>query len=82
MFSEAVVSPDELTANYAFVLTQRVFREYQKTLGLNLTGDNLVHFQNATVHQKDAIAALKGNNTEGYIAFLQNAYDEFLEIHF
>jgi hypothetical protein len=80
MFSEAVVSPDQLTANYAFVLTQRVFRQYQKNLGVNLTDGNLHHFQNATMLQKNAIAALKANNTEGYITFLQDAYDEFLEI--
>jgi hypothetical protein len=81
MFSEAVVSPDQLTANFAFILTQRVFRQYQSNLGANLTNGNLHHFQNATLFQKDATAALKANNTEGYISFLQNAYDEFLEIH-
>jgi hypothetical protein len=77
MFSEAVVTPDQLTANFAFVLTQRVFRDYQKYLGANLTNGNLLHFQNATLYQQDAIAALKTNNTEGYISFLQNAYREF-----
>jgi hypothetical protein len=77
MFSEAVVSPDQLTATFAFVLTQRVFRYYQSNLGVNLTGASLSHFQNATLYQQDAIAALKANNTEGYISFLQNAYQEF-----
>jgi hypothetical protein len=80
MFSEAVVSPDQLTARFAFVLTQMVFREYQKNLGKNLTEEGLHHFENATRFQKDAIAELKTNNTEGYITFLQKAYDEFLEI--
>ncbi len=80
MFSEAVVSIDSLTANYAFVLTQMVFRLYQKYLGENLTGENLQHFQNASMYQKEAIITLKGNNPEGYISFLNRAYDEYKEI--
>jgi hypothetical protein len=80
MFNEAVVSPDQLTANFAFVLTERVFREYQSYLGVHLTGQNLYHFQNATLYQKNAISSLKGNNTEGYISFLNRAYDEYKEI--
>jgi hypothetical protein len=80
MFSEAVVSPDQLTANFAFVLTERVFRQYQSYLGVHLTGENLYHFQNATIYQKDAISSLKENNTEGYISFLNRAYDEYKEI--
>jgi hypothetical protein len=80
MFSEAVVSVDQLTANFAFVLTERVFRQYQSYLGLHLTDENLYHFQNATLYQKEAIITLKGNNTEGYISFLNRAYDEYNEI--
>ena len=80
MFTETAVSPDQLTADFAFILTQRMFRLYQKNLGVNLTSENQGHYQNATMFQKDAIAALKTNNTEGYISFLQNAYDEFLAI--
>jgi hypothetical protein len=81
MFSEAVVSADKLTADFAFVLTERTFRQYQRYLGVNLTGENLFHFQDAVSYQWDATAALKANNTEGYISCLQNAYDAFLEIH-
>jgi hypothetical protein len=80
MFSEAVVSPDQLTAEYAFVLSQLVFRQYQRTLGVNLSDDNLHYYQNATMYQWDAIGALKANDTAGYILFLQHAYDEFLKI--
>jgi hypothetical protein len=80
MFSEAVVSPDQLTAEFVFVLTERVFRQYQSYLGVNLTSENLYHFQNATMYQKDAIISLKGNNTKGYISFLNRAYDEYKEI--
>jgi hypothetical protein len=80
MFSEAVVSIDPLTADYAFVLTKIVFRLYQKYLGENLTDENLQHFQNASIYQKDAIITLKGNNAEGYISLLNRAYDEYKEI--
>jgi hypothetical protein len=80
MFSEAVVSIDSLTADYAFVLTQIVFRLYQKYLGENLTDENLHHFHNASLYQKDAITAMKADNPDGYISFLNRAYEEYKEI--
>jgi hypothetical protein len=80
MFSEAVVSIDLLTADYAFVLTQIVFRLYQKYLGENLTDENLHHFHNASLYQKDAITAMKADNPDGYISFLNRAYEEYKEI--
>ena len=81
MFSEAVALPDQLTADFAFILTKRVFRQYQNFLGMTFTDENLNHFQNAIMYQKDAIIALKGNNTEGYTSFLNKAYDEYSEIN-
>jgi len=80
MFSEAVVSINRLTADYAFVLTQIVFRLYQKYLGENLTDENLHHFHNASLYQKDAITAMKADNPDGYISFLNRAYEEYKEI--
>jgi len=80
MFSEAVVSIDPLTADFAFVLTERVFRLYQSYLGVNLIDENLYHFQNATMYQKEAIITLKANNIEGYISLFNRAYDEYKEI--
>jgi hypothetical protein len=80
MFSEAVVSIDPLTADYAFVLTQIVFRLYQKYLGENLIDENLHHFHNALLYQKDAITAMKADNPDGYISFLNKAYEEYKEI--
>lgn len=81
MFSEAVVSSDQLTANFAFLLTERVFRKYQTFLGVELTDENHQHFQNALKYQEDAINALKKNNIEEYISFLNKAYEEYKEIH-
>jgi hypothetical protein len=80
MFSEAVVNMDTLTANYAFMLTQIVFRLYQKYLGENLTDENLHHFHNASLYQKDATTAMKADNPDGYISFLNRAYEEYREI--
>ena len=80
MFSEAVVNMDTLTANYAFVLTQIVFRSYQKYLGENLTVENLHHFNNASLFQNDAITAMKAGDPDGYISFLNRAYEEYKEI--
>jgi hypothetical protein len=80
MFSETNVSVDQLTANYAFILTQIVFHQYQKYLGMNLTDENLLHFQNASMYQQDAIIAMKGHDTGGYISFLNKASDEYKKI--
>jgi|GEM_PF-843448 len=81
MFSETAISIDSLTADHAFVLTQIVFRFYQKYLGKNLTNENLQHFQNASTDQRNAIVMLNANNSEGYIFYLNNAYDEYRKIN-
>ncbi len=80
MFTEASVSVDELSASYGFVLTQVVFRQYQRYLGMNLSGADLLHFQNATSLQHQAIAAIQGHDVPGYIAFLNQASEEYSEI--
>jgi len=80
MFTEATVSVDELSASYAFVLTQVVFRQYQNYLGMNLSGANLLHFQNATSYQHEAITAMQGHDAPGYIAFLNQASEEYTQI--
>jgi uncharacterized protein YjbI with pentapeptide repeats len=80
MFTEATISVDELSASYAFVLTQVVFRQYQNYLGMNLSGANLLHFQNATSYQHEAITAMQGSDVPGYIAFLKQASEEYTQI--
>jgi Transglutaminase-like superfamily len=80
MFSEAAVYTDSLTADSAFVVTQNVFRFYQRYLGENLSGENLHYFQNASTYQRDAMNAMKTNNLEGYISFLNNAYEQYENI--
>jgi hypothetical protein len=81
MFSETNISIDQLTADYAFVLTQIVFRYYQKYLGVNFTAENLLHFQNAIIYQKQAIQSLKGyQDTDEYLRLMNQSYDEYKEI--
>jgi hypothetical protein len=82
MFTEANVATDTLIASYAFVLTQMVFRYYQAYLGMNLTSENLLRFENATSYQKQAILALThSQDIDGYLMSLNMAYTEYLEIH-
>jgi hypothetical protein len=80
MFTEANVSVEQLTAKYAFVLTQVVFQQYQNHLGENLTGENLLHFQNATTYQHEAITAMQGHDADGYISFLKKASEDYTQI--
>jgi hypothetical protein len=82
MFTEVNVVIDTLSASYAFVLTQMVFRYYQEYLGVDLTGENLLRYENATSYQKQAILALtQSKDFDGYLMFLNMAYSEYLEIH-
>ena len=81
MFSESEVTTDSFTADYAFFLTQMVFHQYQQYLGMNLTGENLEHFQNAVSYQKQAIDELiDSGDPDEYIYFIDKAYDEYKEI--
>jgi len=81
MFTEAKVSADEVATSYAFVLTQIVFRMYQGFFGLNLTQENQQHLENAMQYQKQAIHELQQFlNLQGYISYLNKAYDEYQEI--
>jgi hypothetical protein len=81
MFTETNLSADSTTASYAFVLTQIIFRYYQRYFGMNLTEQNQAHFKNATMHQKQAILSLKQSaNLNEYLTFLNMAYTEYQKI--
>jgi hypothetical protein len=82
MFTETNISVDQMIADYAFVLTQIVFRQYQKYLGINFSGENLEHFQNAIIDQIQAILTLKqSQDLNSYLRFMNMAYTEYQEIH-
>jgi hypothetical protein len=81
MFTEANLTEDQLISNYAFTLTQIVFRQYQYYLGLNLTSENLQHFQNAVIFENQAILSFKGiHDIEGYTNYMYQAYIEYNQI--
>ena len=81
MFSEAVTSTDELTTDYAFVLTQVVFSYYQRYLGVDLIGDDLHHYQNATQNQTYAMQTLiQSQDINPYIHHMDIALEEFQQI--
>jgi len=83
MFSENEVITDSFTADYAFLLTQLVFHQYEQWLGENLVGENLMHFQNATCYQKQAVGDLcTSDDPFEYIYLMDKAYDEYKEIDF
>jgi len=81
MFTESQVFTEHITASYAFVLSQVVFSQYQEYLGINITGEDQLHYYNATLYQKQAILALQqSQDITGYLMFLNMAYDEYQEI--
>ena len=80
MFYEGDIETDSFTADYAFLLTQLVFHQYEQYLGANLTGENLGHFQNATIFHNNAISAFQHSNIQVYIDNMNLAYDEYLSI--
>lgn len=80
MFYEGEVKTNSFTADYAFLLTQLVFYQYEHYLGMNLTGENLGHFQNATIFHNTAISAFQNSNIQSYIDYMNLAYDEYLSI--
>jgi hypothetical protein len=81
MFTESKVSAEQMTVSYAFVLSQIVFHQYQEYLGINLTGEDQLHYNNAILYQKQAIFVLKqSQDIDDYLTSLNMAYDEYQEI--
>ncbi len=81
MFNESEITADSFTADYAFFRTQNVFRQYEKYLKMNLTGENLGHLQDAISFQKQATSELQENDDiNEYIYFIDKAYDEYKDI--
>jgi hypothetical protein len=82
MFPEKELITDTTSADYAFSLTEMVTQSYEQYLGVNLSGDNLQHFEYAVGYQKQAILALKqSQEPDGYLHFMNLAYTEYQEIN-
>lgn len=82
MFPEHEIMTDHVSAEYAFSLTEMVLQYYEQYLGANLSAENQLHFNNAVSYQKQAILAFKqSQETDGYLGFMNQAYEEYNEIH-
>jgi hypothetical protein len=80
MFTEGYVTTATETIDYSFVLSRLVFTFYQQYLGMNLTGDNLGHFTNATIYQQHALEDFTDMDIFNYIVNMDRAYDEYKQI--
>jgi hypothetical protein len=82
MFSENIIEIDNFIANYSFLLTRKVFHQYEKFLGFELEGEDLQHLQTAIFFQKEAIKKLdKNSDIYDYMFFLDKSYDEYKKIN-
>ncbi len=81
MFRENEVFTDNISGENAINITKNVFHKYEYFLGMDLAGNNLKHFQNATNYQFQAINQLKkSDNVSGYIYYLNKANEEYDDI--
>lgn len=81
MFQEGMIKTDSFTSEYTLFFTGIVFYLYQQYLGLNLTGDNKLHFEQAVFYQQMALQEFsEHHNIQGYLIYLDLAYDEFKQI--
>jgi hypothetical protein len=77
-FNENSVVVDLNVANDSIDLTTEVFNKFQNYLKINLEGNNLNHFENASDYIKQAINELDNSiDSFGYIYYLDKANDEF-----
>jgi hypothetical protein len=80
-YQECEVITNELVGNDAIQLTEDVFNDYEHYLALTLSGENLIHFNNAVSYQKDAVYTLKvATDLFGYIYYLDKAQEEYNKI--
>jgi hypothetical protein len=81
MFYESTVTTDAFTVDYAFYLSQQVYRLYEQHLGKNLTGPDWLHFQTGLAYQLQALSQfVEEDDVDSYIYFMEQAYDEYREI--
>ena len=77
---EANVTTDETIMNIAFNLTQDVYELHTRFLGINLTKENAVCFNNAISAQQNAIQCFNQSNIYGYYDNMIIAYNEYIKI--
>lgn len=83
MFRENEVFAVEMPGEEAYNLTGDLFHKYEYYLNMDLTGQNLEHFQKAVDYQMDAIGELRKPDTDdafGYLYYMYKARDEYAKI--
>jgi len=81
MFREKEVFTDNISGEKAVNISKIVFHKYEHYLGMNLAGENLGHFQNATNYQFQAIDDFKeSDDVSGYINYMNKANEEYDKI--
>jgi hypothetical protein len=80
MSIENEIFTDNESTEEAYSITKEVFHQYQYYINMNLTNENLEHFQNATSYQFEAINELKTGNVQQYISFMNMAIEEYNKI--
>jgi hypothetical protein len=81
MINENEIITEKMHGEDAMNLTKEVFYKYEYYLGMNLTGQNLVHFQNAVNYQMKAIDVLKDSiDAYGYIYWMNEASKKYDDI--
>jgi hypothetical protein len=83
MFRENEVFAVEMSGEEAYDLTGDLFHKYEYYLNMDLTGQNLEHFQMAVDYQMDAIGELRKPDTDdafGYLYYMYKARDEYAKI--
>lgn len=79
---EKELMTDDQNANLAFNLTQDVYELHTRYIGIDLTGDNMTHFDNAILAQQNAIQCFTQSDVTGYYDNMTIAYDEYLNIEY
>jgi hypothetical protein len=68
-------------ANEVFQKTREIYYLYEFYQQIDLVGDNLIYYQNATSYQKDAIFELSvSDNLNDYLFYLEKAEEEYNKI--
>ena len=78
MINENEIITEKMPGEYAINITKEVFNKYEYYLAMDLTGENLINFQNAVDYQLKAIDILKDSiDAYGYIYWMNEANKKY-----
>jgi len=77
---EKEVITNEYLADLSFNYTRDVYELHTRYFGMNLSGEQMIHYNNAVCAQHNAIDCLHQSNVDGYLENITIAYDEYNQI--